>query len=506
MATRKRQCTPVVREVPIPSGFRPLAALRRLQLRFEDKGVVYFESAQATTDGFRPTRTTIGVDPFETIRMRGGQATIEGLGETLDRSGDPFTIAAERLGAIHLNPAPALDCFQGGALGYFGYDCVRHLEKRLKSAVGNLADAETLTDGYDAELLLVGKVIAIDHLLGRLIAISCAVTKRAPTRAELRAAGDEADELLQLCLSSAEIPPGPLKGARKKPPLRVDALEGTLGKARFLKNVRTLKEHIRAGDIFQAVLSERFTVPFSEDPLGLFEVLSQLSPSPYQFYLSSGRASGNRVFMGASPEMLLKVTGDQLETHPIAGTRPRGSSASEERKLERQLLRSTKEKAEHLMLVDLARNDLGRVAVPGSVRVPQFMRLKKFGGVMHLTSQVIATKRADVDPLQAVAACFPAGTLSGAPKIRAMELLSGLEPLPRGFYGGALIAADFAGNIDSCISIRGVQVEKGQAVFQAGAGIVADSRPDAEYAEVAHKTKMVRTALALALPDAKEVA
>ena len=492
--TRKnRQCTPVLREAPLPSGFHPPTALRRLQLRYRGAASAYFQRSQATADGFRPLWTTIGLDPFETIRIRAGKATIEGQDGTFERVGDPFAIVSERVRSIRQNGVPA-EYFQAGALGYFGYDCVRYLEKRLTAAPGNLAHVESLTQGYDAELLLVRKVVTVDHQRGQLIASCCVVSEQPPRPGELATAGREADELLKLCRLSVDD--APTKTRSMRPPKPIAMPQGTLGKARFLEHVRTLKEHIRAGDIFQAVLSERCEVPFGDDPLALFETLSELSPSPYQFYVSSGRAGGNRVFLGASPEMLLKVTGDRLETHPIAGTRARGATLAEDGRLQRQLLRSTKERSEHLMLVDLARNDLGRVAVAGTVEVPEFMKLKKFGAVMHLTSRVIALKRSEVEPLKALAACFPAGTLSGAPKIRAMELLSGLEPLPRGFYGGAVISADFAGNLDSCISIRSVQVEEGQAVFQAGAGIVADSRPEAEYTEVENKMKMVRTALA----------
>jgi anthranilate synthase component 1 len=275
--------------------------------------------------------------------------------------------------------------------------------------------------------------------------------------------------------------------------LPIDAMSAMHGKARFIEKVKTLKAHIKAGDIFQAVLAERFSAPFTGSPIDLFETLMRLSPSPYQFYFTAGK----RVFMGASPEMLVRITGDKLETHPIAGTRPRGSTPDEERKLESQLKRSEKEKAEHLMLVDLARNDMGRVSEPGSVTVPEFMELKKFAGVIHLVSRVVGKLKSTVRPIEALASFFPAGTLSGAPKVRAMQILSELEPAPRGFYGGAVVIASFAGDLDSCIAIRSIQIEDNQAIVRAGAGIVADSRPESEYAEIQHKTRMARKALAI---------
>jgi anthranilate synthase component 1 len=261
-----------------------------------------------------------------------------------------------------------------------------------------------------------------------------------------------------------------------------------------MRGVRQLKENIRAGDIFQAVLSDKLSVPFGGDPLELFEELTRLSPAPYRFYFDSGEG----VYLGASPELLLKARAGVLETHPIAGTRPRGRTPAEERRLESQLLRSEKERAEHLMLVDLARNDVGRVSEPGSVRVEEYMQIHKYSGVMHLVSRVTGKLLKGAGSIEALASCFPAGTLSGAPKIRAMQLLSELEPEPRGFYGGAVVAASFTGDLDSCISIRCIEVRGGRAIVQAGAGIVADSQPAREYDEITHKSRIARTALGLA--------
>jgi anthranilate synthase component 1 len=241
------------------------------------------------------------------------------------------------------------------------------------------------------------------------------------------------------------------------------------------------------------VISDHFSTDFKGDPLDLFRVLAQISPAPYQFYFSVD----DRVYLGASPEMLLKALGETIETHPIAGTRPRGISREDELKQEQELLSSVKEKAEHLMLVDLARNDIGRVSSPGTVKVGSFMKLRKFGGVMHLVSTVTGKLISNTTALSALASCFPAGTLSGAPKIRAMELISEIEKSPRGFYGGAFLAASFTGDIDSCISIRSISIENGRARIQAGAGIVADSDPEMEYQEVQHKSKLTRKALAI---------
>jgi len=278
------------------------------------------------------------------------------------------------------------------------------------------------------------------------------------------------------------------------PEVKIEEMKSLLGKEQYLVGVRKLKEHIGCGDIFQAVLSDRFTATFDGDPGDLFNVLSRLSPSPYQFYFPLNK----KTFLGASPEMLLRIHGDTLETHPIAGTRRRGKTSEEDLSLELELMDDMKEKAEHIMLVDLARNDIGRVSKSGTVRVDSFMKTRRFSSVMHLVSRVLGDKKEGISSIEALAACFPAGTLSGAPKIRAMQLISELEPEPRNVYGGAMVAASFTGDLDSCIAIRSLEVGNGQVTLQVGAGIVADSIPEIEYEEVQHKSQMVRKALALA--------
>ncbi len=408
----------------------------------------------------RGGETLVAFDPCERIRVAGGQARIERRGETtVVPCDDPFALVARRLAG-----APG-----ARAVGWFGYDCVRYVEPAVCRAGGNLArlDGEQL----DAEVLLFESFATYDGDAIRLDG----------DRRALEAALDAASR-------------DPLPDLPDVPELPLDALRPMLGREGFLRAVATLKEAIRAGEIFQAVVSERFRADFDGDPVTLFEVLARLSPSPYQFCLRAG----GRTRLGASPEMLVRATaGGAVETQPIAGTRPRGATPADERRLRAQLVRSVKERAEHLMLVDLARNDVGRVAEPGSVEVGEFAQVRKFGGVMHLVSRVHGRLAPGADPFAALAACFPAGTLSGAPKIRAMQLVSQLEPEPRGFYGGAVVVAGPEG-LDSCIAIRSIEVGHGEAVIQAGAGIVADSRPEMEHAEVAHKTRMTRKALAVA--------
>src|SRR5438105_1664122 len=262
----------------------------------------------------------------------------------------------------------------------------------------------------------------------------------------------------------------------------------------FVEQVRAAKERIAAGDIYQVVLSQRFEADVAADPFTVYRALRHVNPSPYMYFIRMGGVS----IVGSSPEMLVRVEGSRVETHPIAGTRPRGRSADEDLRLAEELKRNEKERAEHVMLVDLGRNDVGRVCEYGSVRVPQFMGLERFSHVMHLTSIVEGKLADDRDRLDALVSCFPAGTVSGAPKVRAMQIIKELEPSGRGLYAGAVGYLDFAGNLDFCIAIRTVIMSRGRAYVQAGAGIVMDSNPAAEYEETRDKARALVRALELA--------
>src|SRR4030095_4658258 len=255
------------------------------------------------------------------------------------------------------------------------------------------------------------------------------------------------------------------------------AVTSNVTQAEFEQMVRTAKEYIAAGDIYQVVLSQRFEPPLAADPFTVYRALRHVNPSPYMYFLRVG----GRSIVGSSPEMLVRVEGRRVETHPIAGTRPRGRSEEEDLRLAEELKRNEKERAEHVMLVDLGRNDVGRVCAYGSGRVPPFMGLERFSHVMHLTSVVEGRLAADRDRLDALVSCFPAGTVSGAPKVRAMQILREREPSGRGLYAGAVGYLDFAGNLDFCIAIRTIIMSAGKAYVQAGAGIVMDSNPAAEY-------------------------
>jgi anthranilate synthase component 1 len=275
---------------------------------------------------------------------------------------------------------------------------------------------------------------------------------------------------------------------------RQDGFGSNMERGDFIRMVKRAKEYIFAGDVIQVVLSQRFSAPTEIPPLQLYRALRLLNPSPYTFFIKMG----DRALVGSSPEVMVRLTGGRVELRPIAGTRPRGATEQEDRRLADELLADEKERAEHVMLVDLGRNDLGRVSEPGSVQVTEYMVIERYSHVMHLVSQVQGVTRRDVDAYDVVRATFPAGTLSGAPKIRAMEIIHELEPGPRGVYGGAVGYVGYDGNMDLAITIRTMEVRGGRVHVQAGAGIVYDSDPDREYEETCHKAMALQRAVALA--------
>ncbi len=455
------------------SNLSPIEILKALKASGLGKaGAAIFRVSEIKDASFSPVISIIGVDPVEILRSRGGETTLVKGNKIRKLSADPFHALQLLLSERRVLALPDFPSFQGGALGYLSYEASRFTEPTLNEKP-TFSNQRT---GYDAELVFFRMYVLLDHRNGTSYLIS-----ETPK-------GDAARVVSIL----KKFKPRPASKRKSTVALNLSDMSSNLGKIKFISAVKKLKTHILDGNIFQAVLSDQFTQKFSGDGLDLFETLAGLSPAPYQFYLEIE----GRTYLGASPEMLLKSEKDQIETHPIAGTRPRGKDSKEEAKQEKQLVRSIKERAEHLMLVDLARNDLGRVAKPGSVKVDSFMKVRKFGGVMHLVSKVSASLASDAHALQALASCFPAGTLSGAPKIRAMELISDLEGKARGFYGGAFIAASLTGELDSCITIRGISIENETATIQVGAGIVADSVPEKEYAEIEHKSRMTRQALA----------
>jgi anthranilate synthase component 1 len=447
--------------------------------------------------------TVIGFSPEATFRVRGGRAEIEVDGQVEQLSQPPLEALAAFVAAQACAPLAGLPFGGAGVFGCIGYDFVREFEPCLRSAgyFSSLArkaeqrqGAEGYTDDTEVELFAVRRLIIIDHTQNKAYLVCPEESPCTPAQIEI------VRTALALASHAAAAPSTPTNAAKKAtlPELPRERLRGSLGADGYRKGVARIKEHIRAGDIFQAVLAERFECESKADPQTVFARLREINQAPYRFYFNFATSQ----LFGVSPEALVKMTGQELETHPIAGTRPRGETEEADRRQSRNLLRSEKEKAEHLMLVDLARNDLGRISAPGSVRVENFMQLRRLSNVMHLVSEVKSNAREGLGAIEALGACFPAGTLSGAPKIRAMEILAGLEQVPRGLYGGAVIALGADGRLDSCIAIRSLETRDNRYILRAGAGIVFDSQADREYAEVQHKTKVLRQAIALAeLPE-----
>jgi anthranilate synthase component I len=359
---------------------------------------------------------------------------------------------------------PSLPPFTGGAVGIFCYDMIREFEDLPERQKGQLPSV--LMDYYSS-------VLAFDHLQHRIVIMSHESMERVEELEERLLGGE---------LGVAMPSPATLGRLGAEP-----QGNGT----HFRAAVERAKEYIRAGDIFQVVLSQRYSVDFAGDPFNVYRALRYLNPSPYLFFLKRG----NMAAAGSSPEMLLRVQDRQLQYRPIAGTRARGRTEAEEKQLEQELLQDEKERAEHVMLVDLGRNDLGRVSEYGSVCVEGFMFLEKYSHVMHLVSALRGRLRSDHDRFDALAACFPAGTVTGAPKVRAMEIIDELEPCPRGIYAGAIGYLDFCGNLDTCIGIRTIVMRPGEAILQAGAGIVADSIPEMEDKECRNKARVLFSAL-----------
>ena len=423
----------------------------------------------------------LGKDPFLILRARDGRTTIERAGNVTEVE-DSFISTLRRLMADFRSPfVPDLPRFTGGAVGYLGYGASSWFEPVL-------GDLGTSSDGADtAGFMLFDTVLAFDHVQHRILIV-----------ANARITADEdLDSLYQFACAKIEFLERELERtlsqSSKKPSGPLE-LHSNYTREGFEAQVRTAKEYIAAGDIYQVVLSQRFEAEVGTDPFTAYRALRHVNPSPYMYFIRMGGVS----IVGSSPEMLVRVEGARVETHPIAGTRPRGRNPDEDLRLAEELKRNEKERAEHVMLVDLGRNDVGRVCEYGSVRVPQFMGLERFSHVMHLTSVVEGRLAEDRDRFDALVSCFPAGTVSGAPKVRAMQIIQELEPSARGLYAGAVGYLDFAGNLDFCIAIRTIIMSSGRAYVQAGAGIVMDSNPTAEYEETRDKARALVKALELA--------
>jgi anthranilate synthase component 1 len=428
--------------------------------------------------------TFLGARPYMRVKAANGKLEIQRGGRREVGKENVFQVVKRLLREHRPATVPGLPPFTAGAVGYFAYDVVRQLEKIGEHAKDDLALP-------DAELMFFDRLLAFDHLRHQIhITAAADVSRESPRRAYDRALGDMA--AIERKLARGLSPAVWRKSARSSAgKLKIDA---RTRRADFLRGVERCKEYIAAGDIFQVVLSQRLDFTPGVAPFDLYRSLRQVNPSPYLYFL---QMDGTHI-LGSSPEMLVRVTGRKLEYRPIAGTHPRGQDDADDARLEHLMRHDEKERAEHVMLVDLGRNDLGRVSEYGSVKVKDLMYVERYSHVMHLVSALEGRLRKDLDALDAFAACFPAGTLSGAPKVRAMQIIEELEPTRRGIYGGSVLYADFAGNLDSCIGIRTLLMQGKKAYLQAGAGIVADSDPATEFQESLNKAQAVLRAVEMA--------
>jgi anthranilate synthase component I len=444
--------------------------------------------------------TFLGVRPFLRLESRGAEINIERDRKVEQRTGNVFEVIKELLQQHRPAAMEGLPPFTAGAVGYCAYDIVRRLE-----TIG--AHASDDLNVPDCVLMFFDRVLAFDHLRHQIhIVASADVTREAPKAAYERAVRDIARIEKKL---AAGWKPAYWRKTSTQTRLATSKLRtrARTPKAKFLESVRRAKEYIAAGDIFQVVLSQRWDFEPGVAPLDLYRALRTVNPSPYMYFLRFGagrnekkKGSAGMHVLGSSPEMLVRAAGGgrKLEYRPIAGTHPRGRDEAEDAALEKKMLGDEKERAEHVMLVDLGRNDLGRVSEYGSVKVRNLMYVERYSHVMHLVSALEGRLRPELNAMDAFAACFPAGTLSGAPKVRAMQIIEELEPTRRGVYGGSVLYADFAGNLDSCIAIRTVLMKGKQAYLQAGAGIVADSDPQREFEETENKARAVLRAVEMA--------
>lgn len=479
-----RRVIPVTRRL-LADGETPLGVYRKLA---ENRpGTFLLESAENGRSWSR--WSFVGAHSAAALTEVGGRVTWTGMPPVGlpavggDFAGNALDALRETLQVLRTDPLPDLPPLTGGMVGYLGYDAVRRLERLPELTTDDLRLPEMV-------MLLATDLAALDHHEGTVTLIANAVNWD-NTGERVDAAYDDAvTRLMQMTANLCRPAPATVSMFARPQPRYARRRDP----AEFCEAVEKAKEQIRAGEVFQVVLSQRFEIATAGDALDVYRVLRTSNPSPYMYLL---RLDGFDI-VGSSPESLVTVRDGWATTHPIAGTRWRGMSEEDDAQLEKDLLADEKERAEHLMLVDLGRNDLGRVCSPGTVRVVDFFRVERYSHVMHIVSTVRGELAPDRTAFDAVAACFPAGTLSGAPKVRAMELIEELEPTRRGLYGGVVGYLDFAGDADTAIAIRTAMIRDGVAYVQAGAGIVADSVPSAEDTECLNKARAVLNAVATA--------
>jgi anthranilate synthase component 1 len=422
----------------------------------------------------------IGSDPFLMIRSKNGITEIETKSEKTSTTDKPIEVLKAYIRSYTSPQLEDLPRFTGGAVGFFGYDLLQYYEKLPAHRVDDL-------QMNDMQFMFCDQVIAFDHFKQQIKVIANVHVPPFATDEDIVQAYhetcakiDATIEKIKRPLSMDTMLHNPIAAD-----LELGVVNSNITKEAYISNVEKAKEYIRAGDIFQVVLSQRFEIETEVSPLHVYRVLRTLNPSPYMYVLKMD----DEVIVGTSPELLVRVEEEKVETRPIAGTRPRGDTEEEDLQLEQELLADEKERAEHLMLVDLGRNDIGRVSEFGTVKCDTFMEIERYSHVMHIVSNVIGKIAKDKDFFDAFLSCLPAGTVSGAPKLRAMSIIAELEQESRGAYAGAIGYLGFSGNLDTCITIRTIIFKHGKAYVQAGAGIVWDSIPEKEYEETVNKAK-----------------
>ena len=478
--TATHRVVPVTRKL-FADGETPVGVYRKLA---GGPGTFLLESAEHGRAWSR--YSFVGVRGTATLTERDGRAHWTGTpppGAPVD--GDPLDVLAATWRALRSPRLPDLPPLVGGLVGYLGYDVVRRLERLPNHAVDDLGLPELC-------MLVVTDLAVVDHHECTVLLVANALLGPDMSAFDIDAAYDDAVTRLDAMTAALATPvPPTVATTRAVPPRRFTSRTPT---GSYQPAVRSALEAVRSGEVFQVVVSQRFGVPTDADALDVYRVLRTLNPSPYMYLL---RLDGFDI-VGCSPEALVTVSGQQAVLHPIAGTRERGDTPERDAELAAELIADTKERAEHVMLVDLARNDLGRVCSPGSVHVAEFGALERYSHVWHIVSKVVGEVSPEHDALDVLTACFPAGTLTGAPKVRAMELIDELEPVRRGVYGGAVGYLDAAGDLDMAIAIRTAVLRAGTAYVQAAAGIVADSDPASEEQETQNKACAVLQAIATA--------
>lgn len=475
---RDNNVIPVYRRILVDSE-TPLGLYKKLAKN--NPGTFLLESAEH--GGVWSRYSFIGVRSQTTLTEKDGRADWLGTPPAgVPRGMDP--LQALKLAVAHLKTPviPGLPPLTGGLVGYMGYDAVRRLENIPSIAIDDLNLPEIA-------FMLTSDLAVMDHSNGTVTLIANAINWDGSDNRVDEAYAESQERLDRMYQDLQSALPGDVS---EIPEFSKPEFDRNITAEEFRAKVEIAKEEIRAGEAFQIVISQRFSTEAKADAIDIYRALRLSNPSPYMYLF---RFDGGFEVVGSSPEALVKVTGREVMVHPIAGTRKRSASLEEDIRLGEELLADPKERAEHLMLVDLGRNDVGRVCTPGSLEVIDFMHIERYSHVMHIVSTVIGELAVEAAPIDALYSVFPAGTLSGAPKPRAMEIIERLEPTRRGLYGGAIGYFDFTGNIDTCIAIRTALIKDGRAYVQAGAGVVADSDPESENQETIHKAAAVLTAI-----------